>query len=280
MFGALPALYQGESVMSGQIAKAVRHIPSLRTHGQALLDFAHSILEKNVRYDEGDPMGLMLLGYLSRQMEHLHSVFALVDAGQGRDATLIARTMSEGMAQLLWAYNNQPNGAALWQWYGVIEDWRQMAENEANGVAVDLAERELNTALVGEHGPKYYKVETLKRIDEGKALPADPYRRQWSNLNAADIFNQVRGGDLYDIVYRNASDRAHWSPRSILLAVSDDDDGVRRYSPRDPRADATSLSVGFQSLLQTLEAVNIYLKLSLDEQLTNFNNAFLSDLSE
>lgn len=218
---------------------------------------------------ENDPDArarLMAIAFASKQDEHLRTVRALVQIGQHRDALIIARTMAEGLAQLLWAYNHRPQGPDEWFLYGVIEDWRQHEAKRSAGETVDPADDALAQRLLGQHGPDYYSAETHRRLKEGKALQADPYRRQWNHVDVASMLNSVNGKDLYETVYRNASGLVHWSPRALLLAI-DDRGKAQTYTTDDPASAAIAVTIGIQSLLQTLEVVNLHFGLGIDGDL-------------
>ena len=76
----------------------------------------------DLRADPAARAGYMVSAYAGKQTEHLQSVRTLVIAGLHRDATLTARTMAEGTAQLRWAVDRYPDGTDEWFWYGISED--------------------------------------------------------------------------------------------------------------------------------------------------------------
>src|SRR5688572_11319416 len=79
--------------------RAQRDLPRLRQSVKELLALAHEITE-NVAYSEKDHLAFMALCFLSKQIDHTQSVLALIPS---RDVILIARSMIEGLCQLLWA---------------------------------------------------------------------------------------------------------------------------------------------------------------------------------
>jgi hypothetical protein len=145
---------------------------------------------------------------------------------------------------------------------------------------IDSQQRSDNAAAVAALEQTYYSPKTLKRLDEGKSIPGDPYRRQWNNVDTASIFAAVKGQRLYEDIYRNASDRIHWSPRSIFLALETEESGARIYMADDPRMAATALAASFHSLFQTMEAVDIYFELGHAERLAKIRNEYAKNLSE
>lgn len=257
--------------MDEQVDLALRVLPDLNVLVDRVLDLSHRVGARHLGYEGLEHnatarAGYMALSYVGKQDEHLQSLRMLIHAGQHRDAWLIARTMTEGLAQLLWAYGHQPEGPDEWYWYEVVEDWRQMQTNKRNGVLVEPETEAAAGRLLSQFGTDYYSSRAKKSIAEGKALPADPYRHKWTDLDAASIFSQVRGARLYETIYRRASDWAHWSPRSISLGFTDDGD-IKKFVLRDPRRAAQALAAGVLSLLQSLETVNNHFKIGIEGEL-------------
>lgn len=90
------------------------HIDALLSHVDALIHLGSDCIDKGIQYTKDDKTELMVLGYSSRQVLHLEAVQSLVTAGHHSDATLIARTMFEGAAQLTWALTSIPDRPDLW----------------------------------------------------------------------------------------------------------------------------------------------------------------------
>ena len=131
--------------MSEQIHRARRALPELNALVDDVALLADRVGAAGITIDDFNGTaegraGLMAVGLVSKQREHLRSIRVLMDADQHRDAWLLARTMVEGLARLSWAHRNQPAGPDEWFWFGVVEDWRQLKENMDNGIAVDPEE--------------------------------------------------------------------------------------------------------------------------------------------
>lgn len=233
----------------------------------AIGDVGHSAKER---------AGLMTVSYVGKQDEHLRSIRVLIHAGQHRDAFLIARTMIEGLAQVLWAHKHQPHGPDEWFWYEAVEDWRQLQINKSDGLIVDAEIVAIAQQLLDQYGSNYYTSKAVEKVNAGEPLPADPYRRKWSRMDAASIFYHVQGEELYRVVYRVASDWVHWSPRSMRLPFANEG-SVEKYVIGDASRAAQALAAGGLSLLQTLDIVNTHFQLGAENQLsaifTRFSNA-------
>lgn len=209
----------------------------------------------DVKHDAGERAKYMAISFASKQEEHLRSLRRLVSAGQHRDAFLIARTMIEGIVQLRWALDNQPDGPDLWFWYCAIEDWRQLNRNRDDGVDIDPGVETISRKLLDEHGEKYYTDKATKKSESGKPLTADPYRRKWNDLDAASMFNAVEWRALYETVYRSASNWMHWNPRSMMLAAGSDGN-LQTQSSEDPSRAAQALAAGVFSHMQLLALID------------------------
>lgn len=258
--------------------RAIESLPELIAIVGEVLDLSSyvgslRITTGNVRNDTRARAGFMAVSFVSKQDEHLRSLRILVRAGQHRDAFLIARTMIEGLTQLLWSFNNQPNGPDEWFWYGAIEDWRQLNENKANGLEVDPEAQALAQQLLDAYGSHYYTSKALRKAKDGAPLPADPYRRKWISLDAAAVFEKTRGSDLYEAVYREASDWIHWSPRSMLLGISDEGE-VQKHKIDDPPRASQALAAGVLSLLQSLEVLDNHFQTGINGELAKLYEKF------
>jgi hypothetical protein len=251
------------------------HINALLGHTEAMLQVSQDLFDRKVKYTDGDKTELMVLAFSSRQESHLHAIQDLVWAGHHCDATLIARTMFEGAAQLTWAMSNTPERPELWFWYGIIEDWRQSESNRKNGISLADEKRSTITDVLRQRGDQYYSTKALKKQEEGRPIPADPYRRTWLALDLAALCRELDASwvHYYDEIYRPFSDTLHWSPRSIFLSVEFDDGKPTGYRREDPHSAAVALKVGEFAFFQTLRLLNLKFDLDLDAQLlTLFDN--------
>lgn len=252
--------------------RTIESLPKLNAIADDLLHLSSRVgssglVSGNVMEDARKRARYMALRFVATQDEHLTSLRTLVRGGKNRNAFLIARSMIEGMTQLLWAFDNQPHGPDLWFWYVVIEEWRQLEKNKANGVPVDPEVEAIALLLLGQHGSNYLTPKARKKANAGDPLPADPYRRKWINLDAATVFRETQYSNLYETVYRAASDWVHWSPRALQLAASDNREN-QQHQIHDPTRAAQALSVGGLSLLQALDLINHHFHVNIGKDLT------------
>ncbi len=260
--------------MTDQEKQAQFYVPLVSALVDDLLTLTNHILIQRVDYDHGDPEQLMLLSFVTKQREHLNSVRLLTTHNYDGDAGLISRTMIEGMAQLLWAFQNRPSGPEDWYWFGLVMDWRQVTENEANGIKEPAEKKQLLTTNLAAQGPRYYTSKAEEKLSQGDPLPADPYRKQWHRLNVADIFTKVKGADMYDDVYRNLSERIHWNPREVFRSLEFDNGSSSTYKSSDARTALGALVYGFQSLHQCLELIGAHFSLDIQPELNGLFSKF------
>lgn len=263
--------------MSERVKRALQVLPKLNALADEVLNLLerldfHRIIPIYIDDSSEHHAGFMALSYVSKQEEHLQSLRVLVRAGQHRDAWLIARTMIEGLAQLKWAYNNQPQGPDEWFWYGAVEDWRQLQKNKSEGLA-DPDTEVLNQQLLDQYGSSYYTSKAAEKAKADNPLPKDPYRRSWNRLDVATIFRQLEGEAIYETVYKEASGWVHWSPRSIHFALTNA--GVPAgYTKDDPSRAVQALAAGVLSLLQSLEILNNHFEVGVEGELTSLFQSF------
>ena len=256
--------------MDDQEAAAERLVQRLRPSVDVLVDLAGLVVHgSRIPFEADDRAHIMLLSFASKQHDHLHSVRVLVDAGQGADATIIARTMLEGTAQLLWALNRRPDGPELWWWYAAVMDWRQLRENEQDGIPVEPERWRIVGELLDTYGDWYLSPKAREKQEEGKTLPADPYRKSWHGQDVRSMLAAVRGEQHYDLIYRTASERIHWNPRAMLRSLDIVDGNPRGYRGNDSRGALMALIAGFYAMHQALEVLDQDFSLGLEPRLAS-----------
>ena len=102
--------------------KAKRDLPGLREWVKRLLSLAEEMtqLVADVPYSEEDHLSLMAWCFLSKQIDHLRSVDKLIPS---RDAILVARTIIEGLCQLLWAAQEPATRPFQWRAFAWVQKW-------------------------------------------------------------------------------------------------------------------------------------------------------------
>lgn len=256
--------------------KAVSQLSSI---ADDLENLTREVFEKSIEFESDVGADVMALSFVTKQREHLRSVRKLIDIKAHRDALLIARTMLEGLGRLLWAFRKRPERTNLWLWYGAILDWRQMMKNEDDGIAVDQQEKAELKLHVEDHGADYFRskvVDAIQTAEKGGLeyrLPEDPWRNDWTVANVESMFVEVRGQRWYDNIYRYSSEWVHWGPRAILRAQDYAEWGVSGFTEDDWQAAAMALQTGCQSLLQSLEVLNLHFSLGIDIRLDQLDQA-------
>jgi hypothetical protein len=188
---------------------------------------------------------------------------------------LIGRTMLEGLARLLWAFNDIPERTELWFWYGVILDWRQTLKNEAKQIPGDPAIKAELRAYVDAHGPKYFRRDVETALDAARRsgvapeMPEDPWKSSWTSVQIKEMFNEVGLEPMYQGVYGESSERIHWGPRSILRAMEPADWGMSGFTQEDWSSALRALGIGCFSLVTSLQVLDRHLSLGRNEQLAS-----------
>jgi hypothetical protein len=108
----------------------------------------------------------MAAQFLYKQMQHAQSVLDLVPR---RDASLIARTMIEGLYQLLWTSQSAEERAKRWRSFAIMHDWRLIQGRLREGLPVPEAEVRRNAAGIKQFGNLHRK----------NPNSPDPYHRNW-----------------------------------------------------------------------------------------------------
>jgi hypothetical protein len=222
---------------------------------------------RSVTIEENDDFGFMAIQFLYKQMHHAESLLALIPR---RDAGLIARTMIDGLYQLLWAFQAHEERAKLWRSFSIIHDWRLIQGRLRIGIPVDEANTYRNEAALKIFG-------NLHRLKKPKPNSPDPYYRRWhGGVTLSDMADAV-GRELYDEPYAELSDWEHWGVSGIGESIVRENDHIVVDSSSD-RVTGLSLLAAFQCLLQTLEVANIHLSLNITDAIRTLGKDFRETL--
>lgn len=247
-------------------ARDPREVPFLHDQVEKVLALADQ-RSRSVSIREDDDFGFMAIQFLYKQIQHAESLLLLVPR---RDAGLIARTMIDGLYQLLWAYHEPAERAKLWRSYSIIHDWRLIQGRIKEGIAVDEGDIEKNDAGIKALG-------NLHRLKKPKQNSSDPYHKNWhGGAKLADMADVV-GRELYDGPYAELSDWEHWGVRGIGEAISRNGNHAV-VKIESERVVGLSLLAAFQCLLQTLELADAHLSLNITDRIHSFGKNFRETL--
>ena len=149
-----------------------------------------------VKYSEENHLGFRALCFLFKQVDHARSVTLLIPS---RDAVLIARSMIEGLVQLLWAESSPDVLPLKWRAFAWVHDWRILREKARKGEAVDEDRRiKIEEALL-ELGEQFLKKKEKSARDSGGTMSDDPYHDNWrTGYGIKYICKAVEGEDMYE----------------------------------------------------------------------------------
>lgn len=202
----------------------------------------------------------MALCFVSRQAEYLKSICVLIDAHQHNSAGIIARSMIEGLALLLFASDNQTL-PERWRAFAAIENLALLKKKEASGDYIPSESRSAIEEQVKLFGERFYRRKAGELQKKGKALPANPFHPNWyGGIRISDVFTKARGGKLYDWIYWETSRLAHWTIGGLTKDIGGDSNTFE-YTHQSETVAATSLAVGFQALQESLALLDRRLNL-------------------
>jgi hypothetical protein len=250
--------------------KAAKRVPGLCQRLKGLIAFAKETID-NIRYSEQDHLAFMALCFLGKQIDHANSILAIIP---GRDAILIARSMIEGLCQLLWAAKD-PNVLPLqWRAFAYVHDWRIMQSRVEAGEPVDPETRAGIESALRQFGSQFLKA-GAKASPAGQ-LRTDLYHKDWrAGHQIRQICESVGAEDLHRRLYEPFSDWHHWGAAGLGAAI--DRKGERIvYSSLRPADAATALAVGLQCLLQTVQLVDRHLDLGLTARLAELRDEYIT----
>jgi hypothetical protein len=239
-----------------------REVPFLNDQVRKVLALADKSA-RGIPLAEEDDFGFMTAQFLYKQMQHAQSVLDLIPR---RDAGLVARTMIEGLYQLLWTSQAAEERAKRWRSFAIVHDWRLIQGRLKEGIPVPEAEVRRNAAGLKEFGD-------LHRIKKPKPNSLDPYHQKWrGGISLSDMADSV-GRELYDGPYAELSDWEHWGVSGIGDSISRQD-GHITISPDSDRVADLSLLAAFQCLLQTLEVADAHFSLNIPGNIQSLREEF------
>lgn len=252
--------------------KAKRDIPYLVKWINDLLNLANKVMVKDIKYDQDDNFAFMILCFFSKQVTHIKSILALK---YSRDVALITRSMIEGLCQLLWAADSPDDRAFRWRTFACVHDWRVMRRQNEAGKPLDMKVCMKIEKLLSEYGDQFLIRSARAAISKGKLLQDDPYYSNWTGSSIREICKCVGLDDLYLEIYKPFSDWHHWSPGGLGAAMKHYENRVI-YLPMSHSDLATSLAVGFQCLIKTLEIINNHLKLNMTSMIADLKERYIA----
>jgi hypothetical protein len=229
-------------------------------------------MTSGIECSEENHLGFMALCFLSKQIDHARSVLALIPS---RDAVLIARSMIEGLAQLLWAASKPDVLPLQWRAFVWVHDWRFLQEKEKNGEGVDEARRIIIDDALREFGEPFLKKKEKGTRDSGGIMSDDPYHDNWrAGYTIKNICKDVEGEDMYDLLYGPFSDWHHWGVASLGQCLNRQNGHVS-YSSLSHSDSARALAVAFQCVLQTAELIEDKLAIGVGPKLSELRNDYI-----
>ena len=247
-------------------------VDGLRRRLNGLVTFARETID-NIRYSEEDHLAFMALCFLGKQIDHANSILALIPS---RDAILIARSMIEGLCQLLWAAKDPRVLPLKWRAFAYVQDWRTLQSKLEAGEPVDPETRAGIESAVRQFGGQFLKGRPGSSWDSGAPIRTDPFHKDWkAGRQIRQICESVGGGDLYRRLYQPFSDWHHWGPAGLGAAIDREGDRIF-YSSLRPSDTATALAVGFQCLWQTVELVDRHLDLALTARIADLRDEYVA----
>ena len=250
---------------------AEKDLPSLRQFAEKLLALSKKLL-KNVQYSEEDHFAFMVLCFLSKQIDHMESILILRER---RDVELIARSMLEGMCQLLWAARAPNSCAKQWRSFALVHDWRVLQARITAGESVEATKRADIEQRIHQYEGLFLTHKARLARDRGGKLPDDPYYINWTGHDAKYIFDSVGEEISYQNLYRYFSEWIHWSPAGFGRVITRQQSHVG-YSSGSPAASAAALATGFKCLWQTAKSFDEHLKLGMTPKLKELLDEYLA----
>ena len=240
---------------------AIRDFPVIRRNLIALGKLSSEVFNSQIRIPPRSNLRFMMLSYAVKQIEHTHSVLKL---GSSVDTVLVARSMLEGLVQLLWATKQARRRPLMWPAFALVLDWRLFQRQKLDGQDIDTAAEARTVRRLRRYRRWFLTDKAQKAAPSGKPLPSDPYVKNWYGESEAEIFRDVGADTLYKELYGPFSEWHHWRIGGFgRLMTFDVNTSSYSIATSDPTMVASALSVGFQCLWQTMYLLNRRFRLGI-----------------
>jgi hypothetical protein len=263
--------------MTDMEKKAVQDLPFFREKCEQLHDIAINIGQSVKSCGRDDRLALMGLCFLNKQIEHMESALMLVKAGQYRDASLIVRSMIEGLAQILHLRPDPQGLAKRYVDFASVTSWRKMNMRIKAGQPPDPETQEQIAAGIKSVGPQFYTAKAKECLAANKLLPADPYWKNWTGKNYSQLLRDANGGELVDFVYGAFSEWHHWSPEGFETSLRWENANHMNFLPPPINLGAKTLRCAFQCLFQQASFVDGYFHSGFDARLAAIREDYLTN---
>jgi Family of unknown function (DUF5677) len=254
--------------------RARRDLPVLQRNLDALGKLSSKVFDSKIKMKTRGHVKFMLVSFAVKQIEHSHSLLRL---NSSVDTVLIARSMLEGLTQLLWALKESRGRPIRWRVFPFILDWRLMQRQHAQGLSIDPVVQQSIRAGVRRYGKWFLNQEAKRALAAGQPLQQDPYVRNWYGEREADIFRDVGGALLYESAYGPFSEWHHWRPGAFGRLLSyDEKTSTFIMTTADPNQVAMALATGFQCLWQTMRLFNTRCRLGIGRDLQDLRRKHIA----
>ena len=244
---------------------ALQHLPVLRQNLTDLIELSANAVTLPVRIAPRSHLVFMLASFAVKQIEHSRSILKLESS---MDTVLIARSMLEGLVQLLWATKRSRRRPLMWRAFAFVLDWRLLQEQRSQGITIDpVIERDTRRGIK-RYGKWFLTKKASQALAIGKPLPKDPYAKNWYPERETDIFQDVGGATLFEGPYASFSEWHHWRIGAFGRLLSfDESTATFSMTTSDPSQLAETLATGFQCLWQTIQLLNARCRLGIGNDL-------------
>ena len=246
-----------------------------------LIELANTFLEK-ATYKDDDDLGFMLLLFLSKQLDHMHSIGKLCPT---RDTVIIARAMVEGFWHLRWAAEDPISRPLKWRHYVVVADWKLLQQKKQNEENVDDEDKKGVLERITKYGDQFLKQSGEKLLGDKQRdnLQPNHYHNNFlCGTSFKEILNELEEQypflkDQYENLYVAYSDWAHWGTSGLGNAIKTESNAIK-YSNECYGLSASSISCGFECLFRTLQLANGHFQGGVEEDLDTLVNTYLKDM--
>lgn len=253
---------------------ARQHLPLLRRNLTDLTKLSEKASTFPVNIGTRSHLKFMLATFAAKQLEHSRSLLKLESS---IDTVLIARSMLEGLAQLLWAAKQPRLRPLMWRTFPFVLDWRLLQRQRSQGLTIDSAiERRIHRGIKL-YGKRFLAKKAKHAHEAGNSPPKDPYTKNWYTERETEIFREIGGMTLFEGSYALFSEWHHWRPGAFGRVLSfDENNSTFRITTSDPIQLAMALATGFQCLWQTMKIFNSRCRLRIGHDLNRLRKSQLT----
>lgn len=263
--------YNQNMAMKVGIEELKEHLEqAIELGNQVAYALAHIQLDK-LTPDTGDYGAVLVFSFYHRHLELAKGALALAKIKNTASLSLVARSILEGFASLLWAVlepETRQERAKRWSAFVWAEEKRFLQTQQEQGKPINEQwEREVADWLKSYPDLRRLDAFSWKATREGKEVKV---KAMFDSLKAGNAGPEV---DLHSL-YRALSPYQHWSPIASHIRYKAD----RYVIEADVNSLLSPLLLSFTCLTGVMQFTSVYFDLDIEKEVKSYSDEAMNSI--